>query len=489
MGNEMSTELEQVDPEQEETEVQGAAAVEEATPYPGEGLVRAIKKKLSGKPSKKKEAEAPTQGATTTPTGGSGDTPPSGGGGTPTGPTTAPVTEPEPVVTAGPPTLAEALAAAVTANKLADALTLITPDVAAGLTALGTSKAAFMLLVKNGKPYTTLRRGQLTALFNGATFDDKKAIFEARFSITISGEGSGSFTEGELNTLHAQCVTLPPGHVEGLGTFTELRRSLNTATAEGSYGGTTINMGEEADATRYSQVFRHEVGHAVDSSLGGACETLRTTQAGWTRYNSVDAFIAAAGGYGTIPSGKRAVAKAALEAFIGDGGPWAGPASFDAALEAAVMAAHPEVEACDPDGSDAVSVDLAALRPLLASNTLFQTAVACEGPGYFYGTGAQATWPQHSGKAFFFNFYYHKAFSVGQATHDDLKAWGNSAAGFSDKEWFAEIYASWYETPTPGASRAFPAFVTTFMNTTVANVGGPGAGAPSGGGGNPKVPH
>ncbi|MEZ4269018.1 MAG: hypothetical protein R3F39_21885 [Myxococcota bacterium] len=489
----MSTELEQVDPEQEETEVQGAAAVEEATPYPGEGLVRAIKKKIGGSSKKKKEAERTEETtATTTPTTG-GSTPPSGGGGTTTAPSggspapTGPA--PEPVVTAGPPTLAEALAAAVTANKLADALTLITPDVAAGLTALGTNKAAFMTMVKDAKPYTTIRRAQLTTLFNGATFDDKKSIFEARFSITISGEGSGSFTENELNTLHAQCVTLPPGHVEGLGTFTELRRSLNTATAEGTHGGSTITMRDEADATRYSQVFRHEVGHAVDASLGGACETLRSTQAGWTRYNTVDEFIAAAGGYGTIPSGMRAVAKAALESFIAGGGPWNGPASFDAALEAAVMAAHPEVTATESDGSDAVSVDLAALRPLLASNTLFKTAVACQGPDFFYGNAAQAAWPQTGGKAFFFNFYYHKAFSVGQATHDDLKAWGNAAAGFSDKEWFAEIYASWYETSTPGSSRTFPAFVTTFMNNTVANVGGPGAGAPSGGGGNPKVPH
>jgi len=153
-----------------------------------------------------------------------------------------------------------------------------------------------------------------------------------------------------------------------------------------------------------------------------------------------------------------------------------------------VAAAHPGVVKL-PDGSDDISKDLAILTPLLASNTLFKTATGSAGPNFFYSSGSQAAWPQHGGKAFFFNFYYHKAFSVATATHDDLKAWGNSAAGFSDKEWFAEVYASWYETPTPGASRTFPAFVTTFMNSTVANVGAPGGGAPSGGGGNPKVPH
>jgi hypothetical protein len=486
MGNETSSELEQVESEVEE-ESSGPGSEMEATPYPGESLVRAIKKKL-GVGKKKEEPTTGTAQLVSTGGSGSGSTPPPSGG-TPSG-SGPPSTPPPPVpVTAGPPTLAEALATAVTANQLGDAISLITPDVAAGLTALGTHKAAFMTMVKDGKPYTTIRRGQLTTLFNGATFDDKKALFEARFSITISGEGSGSFTEGELNTLHAQCITLPPGHVEGLGTFTELRRSLNTATAEGTHGGSTITMRDEADATRYSQVFRHEVGHAVDAHLGGACETLRSTQAGWTRYNTVDEFIVAAGGYGTIPADKQAVAKAALEAFMAGAGPWNGPASFEAALETAVVAAHPEVVATESDGSDAVSQTMTALRPLLASNTLFKTAVACQGPGYFYGTSAQALWPQHSGKAFFFNFYYHKAFSVAQATHDDLKAWGNSAAGFSDKEWFAEVYASWYETPTPGASRTFPAFVTTFMNGTVATVGAPGPSAPSGGGGNPKVPH
>jgi len=513
MGNETSTSKEK---EQPGPDSGGQDKHEGAAPYPGEGAVKWMKGKLfgggkgasteaptgadSGDKGKEKEADKtaadPSKSATVDPTATTAteEAPKKDEEPKTSEPVSAPTPAPEggsapktEEAEAGPaptvPTLAESIGAAVKGRSLADALKLVAADPAMGLAALGGNKSAFMTLIRDTRPHTTPMRAQITSLYNAADFVTKQEIFAARFKVTLTSAGAQKFTEAELDTIHAQSILLPPGHVEGLGSYVELKRDVTNASAEGSANGTNIMMSDQKDATRYSQVFRHEVGHAVDTALGGECESFRTAQAGWTRYAGLDDFIAAAGGWGTVPDNKREVVKTALDAFLKGGGPWNSPGKFDDALLVAVKAKHPGVTEA-PDKSDDVSKDMAALQALYGSNAILDTARGSEGTFYF--PAAQAKWPQASGKSFFFNFYYHVPFSVAASTHNDLKTWNNAAAGFSDKEWFAEVYAAWYSTPVPGAARAFPGFVTAFMNSKVAKVGGPDK-APGPESGNPKA--
>ena len=244
------------------------------------------------------------------------------------------------------------------------------------------------------------------------------------------------------------------------------------------------------DASRYTGVFRHEVGHAVESALGGSANSFKQDQGGWTKYASVDTFIAAMGGYGNIPATLQPIFKDAMTRYMGSGGTFAAPtATFEETLEAAVMAANPDVIESAEDGSDAVSVAMATFKGLYDSNFPLKAMIAAQGNNNYWRFDQ---WQVANGKAFFPNHWYARGYSVAAATHTDLKSWPDQSAAqsaaFSDAEWFAESYSVWYGTATPGTSHSWAPFMKTYFETTVAALGAPGSPtAPSPGGGHPKV--
>lgn len=348
------------------------------------------------------------------------------------------------------------------------------------------TKADFFAVVRDGKPYSAIQRAQLQVIYRGSSLADKKSLVEAQFSIRLAAQTPQEFTEAELDTLYNQARVLPPAHVENNPSFVRLVRSQG-AGAEGTHGGDTITMDAQHDAARYAQVFRHEVGHAVDDRIGGPAADLRLNQAGWKQYAGVDEWIGALGGFGGIPAPLQAVVKRAVQAYMGAGGTFDSPtATFEETLEQAVMAANPTVRATAQDGSDAVSQTLSTLRPLLATNTLLRACVASQGSCNYFRF---QSWVNNGGKVFFINHYYGRGYSVSEATHNNLKAWGDVAAAFSDKEWFAEIYADWYQAGKGGAHTAFPDFVTNFFTNVVEKLGSIDQVAQQGGGGgHPRVP-
>lgn len=378
----------------------------------------------------------------------------------------------------------EVLTAAVDANNGAKALRLAAAAPREAITALtaATKLEAFYTLMR-ATPLTAITRTQLNTLYHGVDLANKFRVFEVRFRITITGTGATTFTEAELNAMYDQAAVLPPAHVEGLSTFTQLRR---VATGPATHSGTTVVMNQMPDATRYAGTFRHEIGHAIDAALGAVCTQLRTTQAGWTRYANIEAMITAAGGYGNLPPALQPVVRTALDNYRGPGRTFNSPTpTFEATLQAAVMAAHPDVVQSTADGSDAVTTDMNTLRGLYGSNLLLRIGNMSQGTNNYWRF---RNWPGDGAKHFFINHWYSAAFSVASTTFQDMVAWGNVKAAFSDKEWFAEVYAEWYRG---GTHRTFPQFVTDFMNTHVVRFGSPAtapAAGATGGGGNPRVP-
>jgi hypothetical protein len=416
--------------------------------------------------------DPPVAGGAAAPVGAAGAAPAAGAA------AAAPAFDPAPLVTA------------VDGNDGAGALRIASGaprDAIAALTT-GAKLDAFYTAI-TAVPLGPVSRRQLNTLYAGVDLANKLRVFGVRFRVTVSGSGA-TFTETELDIIYNQAVLLPPTHAEGLANFQALRR---VAAGPATHSGSRVDMnalptdGTAAEqAAEYSSTFRHEMGHAIDDAIGAPCATLRNTTAGWTRYDTTDALITAAGGYGTIPAALQPVVRTALDNYRGPGSTFNAPTStFDATLQAAVMAAHPEVTATQSDGSDAVSQDMATLNGLNTTNLLLKVGTGSQGNNNYWRYTA---WPGDGAKHFFINHWYAAGFSIAKSTFDDLVAWGNVKAAFSDKEWFAEIYAEWYNG---GAHRTFPAFVTTFMESHVARFGAPAAAQQNGatrGGGNPRVP-
>lgn len=360
----------------------------------------------------------------------------------------------------------DAFLKAVTDRTTALAIKLAAFNPAQAMADLGGRVDEFFGLVRNGKPYSALTRAQLNTLYQGLAFEHQKKLFEAQFNVRITGSGGASFTQDELRTLYAQARVLPPNQVEGNPSWATLLRA--NGVAEGSHGGSTITMGAQNNAARYSQVFRHEVGHAVDDRLGSRSSNLRLNEAGWHQYGTIDQWITALGGYGDIPATLQPVVRRAAQAYLGAGNTFDSPTpTFEATLLAQVRAAHPGV-AQAPDGKDDVSKDLATLRNHYGTATLLKACIASQGRTNYWRF---ASWPEAGGKVFFINHYYAKPYSLSSATWTNLKSWNNSAAAFSDKEWFAEIYADWYQNGIGGAHTAFPDYVTNFFTTQVERLG------------------
>jgi len=328
---------------------------------------------------------------------------------------------------------------------------------------------AFYSLIKTAGPHSALDRAQMGQLYHRPIpLAHKKKLYEARFNITISGEGAATFTEPELDTLYDQAAALPPGHVENNPRFTGLTRTADTADAEGSYGNPTINMRNQANQASYAETFRHEVGHAIDDSIPDVRD-LRINQAGWSKYEAIGDFYTKVGWGNVKDAGLQTKVKTAIDTYVAGGGPWDSPGTFEDELKKHITDA----------------TELKKVTDEFGKNTILDTMRGSEGTFYF--SSAVAKWPLHSGHNYFVNFYYHRVYSVAQATHTDLASRGNAAACFSDAEWFAEMYQEWYRT-TPAGTGSFPAFVKTFfekkIDPYVASAGAPAGG----GGGHPKVP-
>jgi LysM repeat protein len=447
-----------------------------------------------------------TGGASTTPGGGDGASTTTTPAETTTTTTTTPTGD-GPTSTPGQGEIPEcrdphaSLIDAVASGDFATALDLLAPppgtcsaapvEGLAALAAAGKSDA-FFALVRASKPYSAEQRGRLADTYHSLPFDQKKQLFEARFSVSVTSRAdddgnTAEFTEQELDTIHDQASLLPAGHVEGLSTFTALRRTINAAVA-GSYSNPNVDMGDQTDQAAYEGTFRHEIGHAVDARLGGTSNNFRIQTAGWKRYGGVADFVTDMGGYGDLPADLQPRLATAIQRYLGGGSTFQAPTpTFEATLQAVVMEAHPEVTACAADGSDAVSTEMARFRACYDTCEPLKSMIACQGNNNYW---RYQSWNVTAGKAFFVNHWYAVPYSIKESTHQDLAGWPSQAsaqkAAFSDAEWFAETYAVWYGTPEPGTSHGWAGFVRTFFEGPVAALGDPAAQQPAGG--NPAVP-
>jgi len=168
---------------------------------------------------------------------------------------------------------------------------------------------------------------------------------------------------------------------------------------------------------------RHEVGHGVHELFKANVDGWLASRFGWQRLpatpGGIDQWVALMGGWGTLSPNERGDIRNYLVQAIGRGSNWVpGPAPNPAA-------GHPWHHQ--------------DFGPRLA----------------FEKTGARwynnnATWHRHGGKAFFLNYWYRELMVVDTATLDLINTGSPSKyAAMSPLEFFAEVYALYYDLDDP----------------------------------------
>ena len=354
--------------------------------------------------------------------------------------------------------------------------------------------AEFLSLIRQHHPISGARAVILRHTFLGAPLVHKRQIFEAQFGVHLTGArhlrgAAESLNEEQLKSLYLQSLLLPAGHVVDNPQFNELHTyKEGPAGSAGTHealmfmgmAGGTVEVSNKSSGAQLQEIFRHEVGHAVDARLGSVGDNFRHNTAGWHDYNAHE-WIATAGGLGSIPANLRPVVERAISSYFGSGSTFKAPtALFEDTLRASIKreGSHLFGMVGETSAADTEKM-LAQLRPHYHSNLALRAAIASQGDSNYQRNGS---WADDGSRGYFINHYYARGYTIKLATLQHLRSWGDLYAAFSDAEWFAELYQTWYSEPAARAS--MPEFVRKYFTNVVDKVGA----TPGNAGSNPAVP-
>jgi hypothetical protein len=215
---------------------------------------------------------------------------------------------------------------------------------------------------------------------------------------------------------------VPVTNVEG---NTSLRSIQLTGGGGGVYSNGVIEIGEAELGRResFEDVLRHEVGHAVHEERDSVVTPWLERRFGWRRFPSsrsgIDAWVKLMGGWGAVTGSARDAAIQALQIAAGPGEKW-GPGRA------------PRLPAGHPWWGEKFGPRLAYER---------------SGADWFRNF---RTWYRTGGRAFFVNFWYAEFMAVDADTLDRFVArMPDDYAAMSPFEFFAEIYALYYDQDDP----------------------------------------
>jgi hypothetical protein len=259
-----------------------------------------------------------------------------------------------------------------------------------------------------------------------------------------------------IATLYKLLRTLPESNVEG---NTHLNEIILDNTDGGLYDPQThdIHIGDTVlpKVPIFEQTVRHEVGHAVDDEYFSRVSPWLTSRFGWQMLGTngdnmtdwqpiIDQWVGLMGGWGNLSETQKADARGYLLAALGPGEKWGpGPAPNP-------PAGHPW------------------------RRKDFGPRIAFENTRDHWYENYQE-WHRYQGKAFFMNFWYRTFAVVDVATLDLVARMPSSYASMSSLEFFAELYATFYDVNEPRREN-LPSDVRNWLTT---NLGAPLSGAPA----------
>lgn len=257
--------------------------------------------------------------------------------------------------------------------------------------------------------------------------DDQRlqdALFELRFGIELEDDWSSNQDRDDIDTLWQLLRDLPDTHVEG---NTRLDEILLIDDSGGWYDPSThdiaIGAGLLSDRESFEDVMRHEVGHAVYEMHKAEADAWLETRFGWATFSpynkaQVDRWVDLMGGWGPLTPQQQAEVQSYLQIACGSSQSW-DPGSA------------PWVPPGHPWHADDFGPRLAFERS----------------ESKWYRTYPQ--WYRANGKAFFLNYWYATLVAVDESTLDLVAQLPDDYAAMSHFEFFAELYALYYDPDDP----------------------------------------
>lgn len=291
------------------------------------------------------------------------------------------------------------------------------------------------LLAGNASSLDAASKQNLQVLFDYAV--EKKSskaqelLTEVRFGVPLDDEWSSNSAQKDIPVIWRVLSQLPASNVVG-------NVALKRIDVEGSggggvyepgsgiitiYGGTasaTSNSGVES----YEDTLRHEVGHAVH----------------WRRKAEIDAWLKSSFGWEEFASNTSGIL-----AWAGKMGAAAWPAGTSAELQraaAAVLAASLPGSGWN-DGPIQDASASSAVRDVLSHKDCGIAKAWIQTGSNWYQRCDK--WFSANGRSFFVNFWYRTFMCVNTSTIELVGKMPSLYAAMSPPEFFAELYALWYD--------------------------------------------
>lgn len=258
----------------------------------------------------------------------------------------------------------------------------------------------------------------------GGLSELQDALFEIRFGVELEDDWHTNENDEDIATLWALLKDLPDNNVEGNTKLHEILLDIGQGGGVYDPSSNDISIGslELANREGFEDVVRHEVGHAVHEMKDTLIDGWLSSRFGWQTFDrsdaNIDAWVQLMGGWGTMKAAQRKDVREALRTALGTASSW-GPGPTPA-----LPPAHPW--------------HAAGFGPRLA----------------FEKTGANwyrnyATWHRYGSKAFYLNYWYKTFVCVDESALDLVAKMPSNYAAMSHYEFFAELYALYFDLNDP----------------------------------------
>lgn len=253
-------------------------------------------------------------------------------------------------------------------------------------------------------------------------------LFEVRFNKELQDDWYLNDDPNDIDTLWKLLQNLPDTNIEGNTRLDKIELDFDIG-GGGWWNGTSIGIGpgELRDQESFENVMWHEVGHAVQEKLDQAKKNLITNwlkeEFGWQTFglgdSEIDTWVNLMGGYGNITRQQQTEVRQYLRSSIGLGEQWKPPQQLP---------------------------NVPSNHPWYTSD--FAPRLACEQTGAYWYNNNQK-WYRANGRAFFLNYYYRTFTVVNESALDLVEQMPSSYAAMSPFEFFAELYAVFYNLNNP----------------------------------------
>jgi hypothetical protein len=252
-------------------------------------------------------------------------------------------------------------------------------------------------------------------------------LFEIRFGVALEDSWYRNDDKNDIDTLWRLLKNLPDSHVEGNSKLSEIDLGHGGG---GFYSPSTMEIEIGASVLAFKENFedtlRHEVGHAVHEA----------------NVALVDGWLWSRWGFTMFPATPQGI-----DEWIGQMGPGAGYAGLGATQKTQVRALVRQAVGPTEQWGPTVTPNAPLGSPWRMPNFGPRLAFERSGANWYANN---ANWYRANGKAFAVNFWYGQLMCVNESTLELVNGkMPDSYAAMSPAEFFAEMYALYYDIGDP----------------------------------------